>query len=218
MSGTLPEPLISLLRATDPASRDDAWQHFLTAYSDLILRAARTLGGDDDDRMDRYAFALDQLRRDDFRRLRLYAADGRAQFTTWLVLVVRRLCLDEHRHRNGRLQGTDDDARARHAMRQRLAALVGGDADLDALPEQAANPHDALRVAELHDALDRAIATLDTRDRLLLRLRFEDDESVPTIARVLRAPSAGHVYRRLDALLAELRGKLVAAGVRDASP
>lgn len=30
----------------------------MQADSDLIIRAARSLGGDDDDRMDRYAFVL----------------------------------------------------------------------------------------------------------------------------------------------------------------
>jgi RNA polymerase sigma factor (sigma-70 family) len=168
--------------------------------------------------MDRYAFVLDQLKRDDCRRLRNYAGDRGAQFTTWLVVVVRRLSLDEYRQRNGRQQATDDEARARHEMRRRLSALLGGDAELDALPEKGDDPHDALRAAELHDALERAIGTLEPRDRLILRLRFEDGESVPTIARVLRAPSAGHVYRRLEALLAELRSKLVASGVTDASP
>jgi RNA polymerase sigma factor (sigma-70 family) len=103
-------------------------------------------------------------------------------------------------------------------MRRRLSALIGEDAELETLPDTGNDPHGALRAAELHDALDRAIGTFEPRDRLILRLRFEDGESVPAIARVLRAPSVGHVYRRLEALLAELRGKLVAAGVTDASP
>ena len=169
-------------------------------------------------RMDRYAFVIEQLQRDDYRRLRQFVADGRAQFTTWLVLVIRRLCLDEHRRRHGRPQGTDAASRERHEMRRRLFLLVGSDGELADLPEEGNDPDGALRTAELHDALDRAIATLETRQRLLLRLRFEDGESVPTIARILRAPSVGHVYRRLDALLTDLRTKLMGAGVRDSQP
>jgi RNA polymerase sigma factor (sigma-70 family) len=218
VSGTPPQPLITLLGATDPATRDLAWQRFLASYSDLILSATRSLGGEHDACMDRYAFVLDQLKRDDCRRLRHYAGNRGAQFTTWLVVVVRRLCFDEHRQRNGRQQGTDDEARARHEMRLRLSALIGGDTELDSLPEKGNDPHDALRAAELYDALERAITTLESRDRLIIRLRFEDGESVPAIARVLRAPSAGHVYRRLEAVLAELRNKLVTAGVTDATP
>src|SRR4051794_31379617 len=99
MSNVRPVPLSSLLSACDPASRGEAWALFLSSYSALIMRVARLLGGDDDAVMDRYTFVLDHLRRDDCHRLRAYAADGRGEFTTWLVLVVRRLCLDAHRQR-----------------------------------------------------------------------------------------------------------------------
>ncbi|MDF2774004.1 MAG: hypothetical protein K0S86_3501, partial [Geminicoccaceae bacterium] len=104
MRGALPAPLSALLEASDVRSRDEAWAAFVSCYSPLIMRVARLLDRDADAVMDRYAFALDHLRRDDCKRLRQYAADGRGEFTTWLVLVVRRLCLDEHRRRYGRRQ------------------------------------------------------------------------------------------------------------------
>jgi hypothetical protein len=125
MRGALPAPLSSLLASRDPRSREEAWAAFLSTYSTLIMRVARLLGGDEDAVMDRYAFALDQLCRDDCKRLRQYTADGRGEFTTWLVLVVRRLCLDEHRRRYGRRQSDDGDAAERHAARRRLADLFG---------------------------------------------------------------------------------------------
>lgn len=219
MSDVLPPPLHSLLRANDPATRARAWRGFLETYSDLILRASRTLGGDEDASLDRYAFVLDQLQRDDHRRLRQFSADGRSQFTTWLVVVVKRLCLDEHRRRFGRVQGDSEASHDRNAMRQRLVHLVGDDAKLVTLPDLSdSDPESLLRESELHAALERALATLPVGDRLLLRLRFEDDASVPQIARLLRAPSAGHVYRRLEALLDELRRRLVSEGIRDPRP
>jgi DNA-directed RNA polymerase specialized sigma24 family protein len=49
--------------------------------------------------MDGYAYVLEALRSDDYRRLRAYAADGRSKFSTWLVVVARRLCLDLHLRR-----------------------------------------------------------------------------------------------------------------------
>ena len=79
MRGALPAALSSLLEARDPRSRDDAWATFLSSYSALIMRVVRLLGGDEDVLMDRYTFALDQLRRDDCKRLRLYTADGRGE-------------------------------------------------------------------------------------------------------------------------------------------
>jgi RNA polymerase sigma factor (sigma-70 family) len=219
MHGALPTPLSSLLTASDSQSRDDAWAEFLSSYSALIMRVARLLGGDDDAIMNRYAFALDALRRDDFKRLRQYTADGRGKFTTWLVLVVRRLCLDEHRSRYGRRQSDVDSSADRRAERRRLVDLLGV---VPELAEVAAPENDeadaSIRVTERSAALESAVARLDVSDRLLVRLRFQDELSVPHIARIVRAPSVGHVYRRLDRVLASLRAMLRQAGVEDSVP
>ena len=55
-----------------------------------------------DDALDPYAYMLDALRRDGCRRLRGFCANGRGRFSTWLVVVARRLCLDHHRLPVGR--------------------------------------------------------------------------------------------------------------------
>jgi RNA polymerase sigma factor (sigma-70 family) len=215
----IPEALASLLHATDDGSRDRAWAAFLEQYSALIIRAARGMGGDVDSGMDRYAYVIDQLQHGDFRRLRGYVADGRGLFTTWLVLVVRRLCLDEHRHRYGRSQSVGSESRDRQAMRRRLLDLVGSELDIGEidLPSEV-NPDATLRGRELREVLAQAVASLETRDRLLLRLRFEDERAVPDIARILRFPSVASAYRRLESVLGVLRRKLVTAGVRDSQP
>ena len=96
-----------LARGGSDADAEPAWAAFLSKHSGLLLHVARSLGGDDDAAMDRYAFMLDALRRDGCLRLRGYVADGRSQFSTWLIVVARRLCLDEYRHRYGRPQGRD---------------------------------------------------------------------------------------------------------------
>ncbi|HUQ81407.1 MAG TPA: sigma-70 family RNA polymerase sigma factor [Gemmatimonadaceae bacterium] len=219
MRGALPAPLSRLLAASDSPSRDEAWAAFLTSYSPLILRVARLLGGDDDAIMDRYAFALDQLRRDECRRLHQFTSDGRGQFTTWLVLVLRRLCVDEHRQRYGRRQSDGDTSAARHGERRNLVDLLGIEPEL---AEVAAAPTDeadaGIRAIELSAALGSAVARLDVADRLLLRLRFEDDLSVPRLARIVGAPSPGHVYRRLERVLASLRATLQDVGVEDSVP
>ena len=219
MSDARPAPLSSLLAARDSTALDEAWAAFLAEYSALIIRVARHVGGDDDVVHDRYAFALDQLRRDDCRRLRAYAADDRGKFTTWLVLVVRRLCLDEHRHRYGRRQSAAADVADQHATRHRLADLLGVDPDVAGVAAPDGDGADAgIRALELSTALEAAVARLDVSDRLLLRLRFDDGLSVPTIARMTRARSVAHVYRRLERVLATLREALRASGVEDSVP
>ena len=49
-------------------------------------------------------------------------------------------------------------------------------------------------------------------------MRFEDDLPVREIAKILRYPTPFHVYRTLNALLADLRRALRQRGVRDAEP
>jgi len=215
----MPDALQSLLSAPDEPACARAWEDFLKEHSGVLLHAARAQGGDHDAVMDRYAFVLDALRRDDFRRLRGYVADGHGKFTTWLIVVARRLCVDEHRNRYGRLQGESAASRDQQEERRNLADLLGNELDLQALETSpAGSPDEILQRSQLRAALETALAALDPPDRLLLRMRFEDDLSVPEIARVLGRGSPFRLYRRLEKLLGTLRSALHGVGVHDPHP
>jgi RNA polymerase sigma factor (sigma-70 family) len=219
MSLPLPDVLQSLLQASDAESREGAWAAFLEAHSSLVMHVARSVGGDHDAAMDRYAFVLEALRRDDFRRLRGYVADGSGRFTTWLIVVVRRLCHDQHRQRYGRTQSESRAALEQRAERRQLEDLLSEELGLAALESRADEaPDAALSGAELTRGLERALAALDPADRLILRLRFEDDCSVPEIARLLGEKSPFSLYRRLDRILATVRRSLQSAGIEDSVP
>jgi len=222
MPGSPPSVLARLLEASDSAVRESAWSAFVAEYSRLLLHVSRSLGGDHDAAMDRYACVLEHLRADDFRRLRVYVADGRSEFSTWLVVVAQRVCLDHRRTRYGRLRATDGDPRARDeewAARRRLVDLLSADVDLSSISDGAArDPEDRVRLADLYHALESALACLDPRDRLLVKLRFEDEIPMPDIARDLGFPTRFHAYRRLTRVLLDLRRVLESGGVRDAAP
>jgi RNA polymerase sigma factor (sigma-70 family) len=171
--------------------------------------------------MDRYACVLEQLRSDDFRRLRAYVADGRSEFSTWLVVVAQRICLDHQRARYGRLRAADRDPRCDEewVARRRLVDLISADVDLSSLGDGSTpDAEDRVRLADLYHALDSALALLPPRDRLLVKLRFEDDVPMPEIARDLGFPSRFHAYRRLTRVLSDLRAQLERGGVREAAP
>lgn len=211
-----PESLASLLIAP-PASQEEAWSRFLTEYSDVLLYVARRMGGGHDVVMDRYAWILDGLRRDDFRRLRGYDGKGPGPFTTWLIVVAHRLCLDLHRARYGRPQS---ERAANDADRQERRRLVDLISDELALAAVATSPHRAadarLVRRETLAALQRVLEELEPEDRLLLRIRFEDGVSVPEMARTLGFDSPFSLYRRLDRILKGLRNRLRAIGIDDA--
>jgi RNA polymerase sigma factor (sigma-70 family) len=205
-----------LLCAETPADRERAWAEFLDTYSRLLLNVARSLGGGHDDVMDRYTFMLEALERDDSRRLRGFVSDGRCTFATWLTVVARRLCLDHHRKRYGRLQSDEPEAIDRRRERRQLVDLVSDEVGMAMLEASAGEgPDQALERHETRALLAAALATLDSEDRLLLRLRFEDEVSVPAIARLLAEPSPFKVYRRIDRILSQLRRHLRLAGIPD---
>jgi RNA polymerase sigma factor (sigma-70 family) len=220
MGGESNPHLTALLEASEPQVREEAWAAFVREYSPVLLHAARSLGGDRDAVMDRYAFILERLRDQDFRRLRTYAADRRTKLSTWLIVVATRLCLDQHRQRYGRSRGTDDPHEtARWERRRALAQLAGAEVDPAELADESSAAADQqVCKGELTAALRDVLAALDPRDRLLLQLRFEEGLSVPRIAALMRFPSAFHAYRRLDVLLRELRLRLKGRGVESPAP
>jgi RNA polymerase sigma factor (sigma-70 family) len=202
--------LSRLLQARSEAVRDDAWTEFIRVHHRLLLHVARSATKDVDTAMDAYTFILDRLRADDFRRLHAFAADGRSTFTTWLVVVAKRLCIDFVRSRYGRTdRPVSADANDPDAMRRRLADLAGAELDLAALCDPSERtPETLLDAALVRQALHDAITELEPRERLLLALRFEDDLTAERIAITLQMSSAFHVYRQLNRIFGKLRRRL----------
>lgn len=220
MPPRLPEEVDILLRSDLQADRDAAWESFVASHSRLILHVARSVTRDADEAMDAYAWTLEHLRADGGRRLRGFSEGNGTLFTTWLVVVVRRLCLDFLRHARGRRPKTDRGTATDgwYELRRRLNDLVGEPLELDRLESAEADPSLAAEARERNAALCTAVASLAPADRLLLALRFEDGLSASEIARVMRFPSQFHVYRRLAKLMADLRAHLSAAGFDGAGP
>lgn len=215
-----PSPrLAALLDGGDPLARERAWSDFLEEYSPVLLKAARRFGRDYDATMDRYRFVLEKLQEDDHRRLRAYEPRGRSTFAAWLVVVARRLCVDYDRARYGRGgRGADPDAGEEERIRRRgLADLTGVALDVGRL-SSGSNPERGIRERELREALETAMGALDPRDRMLLKLRFEDGLPVRQIADVMRFPTVFHVYRRLNPALDRVRRGLLERGIGGPAP
>lgn len=215
MSPKTPPELRAVLDAANDVARMHAWQQFAAAYSRVMLHAIRSVHHDHDAAMDAYAFALDKLREDDLRRLRTFCSDGSGKFTTWLVVVARRLAHDWHRQAYGRANRDEDEqSRREREARRRLVDLASEAIDLAGLPDANDGGTDARVLAdETRGALAAEIEALPSADRLLLRLRFEDGLAAKDIAAVTKAQSPFHVYRRINHVLAQLRQRLVARGV-----
>jgi RNA polymerase sigma factor (sigma-70 family) len=166
--------------------------------------------------MDHYAYILDEFRQDDFRRLRAFAGEGRGKFTTWLVVVARRLCVDHHRHAHGRSQPGQNAGHTEsvdHIARRNLADLVAGEIDWECIEDRAGlQPDTGVQKKEQRQALLAAVERLDIADQLLLKLRFEDDIPIGTVGPMVGMDSRWQVHRRLKLVLARLRDELEAGG------
>lgn len=218
MHVALPVTLSRLHVAHDGAERDTAWAEFVAAHSGVVLHTCRALTREYDAAMDAYTFVLGALREHDHRRLRAYVPDGKTPFTTWLIVVTRRLVLDHFRQRYGRPRSPDATRREEHATRRRLEDLLATEIEPDQLEGAYPATDTAIRREQLTRALQCALARLEPEERLLVTLRFVDERPVRDIARVLNFRSVFHVYRRIDAVLRMLRMSLIRTGVEDAEP
>ncbi len=196
MGQRFPLEISRLLEASDDLSRQRAWEAFLTQYNRMLLHVSRSIDREYDGVMNRYEYMLEQLRADDFRRLRKYENDERTKFSTWLMVTARRLAVDAHRKQYGRpAKGKDSGERA---IRKRLVDLLAADVDPDLLiDEDAADPEQQIVANDRKAVLARVLETLSTQDRLLLSLRFEYDSSVSEITEAMGLHSQFQVYGRL---------------------
>lgn len=215
-----PPTLARLLDATGERERDLTWEDFLHAYHKLILFAVRSAESDYDQVMDRYAFVLEHLREDDFRRLRSFQIEGKAKFSTWLVVVTRRLVIDHRRIRYGRTPDVDPENRdMEQRARRQLVDLVSGAVEVEQVMDATSGELDRrLREEEMKNVLSQALESLVPRDRLLLSLKYEDEMSGRQIAQIMGYESPFHVYRRLKVVLASLKEDLVKRGIDGSRP
>jgi len=216
----MPQLPLVLDRLFDVSSKEneEAWAAFVREFTPLLLNVARSVTTGRDAAMDAYAVLLEAFREDDFRRLKLYSVDPRSKFTTWLVVVARRICVDHIRTRYGRVRNADSpEERERRARRKRLEELTSASDDVSLIVDESPAADAQLCEVEVSSGLQSALQSLDPRDQLLLTLRFDDGLSASEIAMVLHFQSQFHVYRRINQLLSTLREELRSRGIETAA-
>jgi len=89
---------------------------------------------------------------------------------------------------------------------------------LERIPGEGPDPESLAALREERAALHRALASLSSRDRLLIRLRFEQELTLEEIARLLNLDNAQSADRRVREALEELRKAMTPtwAGLRKA--
>jgi len=219
-----PREIAKLLDAPGRAQQDLVWDSFLNSFGDLLLKTAAyshrrhsSAQGSHDASMDAYAFILEKLRQDDYRRLRRFTGGDREAFSRWLVVVARRLCTDFWRIRYGRARPSTPDLD--RDTRRRLVDEIWDPRDSSELPTpKRSDPEWELRYRERREALESALGDLEPKNQLLLAYRFEDGLSARRISELLDFPTPFHVYRQLTRVLQALRDRLEEMGFDDPDP
>ena len=112
-----------LLEALGSVDAESAWTDFLRIYSDTVYGVVRTFARDADQMGDCFLFVCERLAANNYRRLRAFRPDGKAQFSTWLRAVVRNLCLDWYRSKYGR-RGLFRSIASRDTVDQEIFAAI----------------------------------------------------------------------------------------------
>jgi RNA polymerase sigma factor (sigma-70 family) len=216
-NNAFPEKLSQILDMPAGSEPERAWDAFLSSFGDLLLKTAAYAHRGHDPAMDAYAFILEKLREDDFRRLRKFSGGDGDAFKRWLVVVARRLCSDLRRQKYGRVRLATPEVD--REVRRRLVDEIWDVKEPSELPAGVtADPEWELRLRERRAALKAVVEDLDSRDRLLLAFRFEDGLSARRIAELMDFSTPFHVYRRLNRVLAALREELRSMGVEGPGP
>ncbi|MBI3193335.1 MAG: sigma-70 family RNA polymerase sigma factor [Ignavibacteriae bacterium] len=84
-----------------------AWKEFLRRYSNLFLKIIWQTEHDHDRVMDKYLFVCTKLSTNNFAVLKKFQPETKEhqpKLSTWLTVVVKNLCIEEHRTLHGRLR------------------------------------------------------------------------------------------------------------------
>ena len=184
------------------AGHEGAWEHFVRELRPGLYAAARSMapsGAAQELADSLYAelFGLDT--RSGARRSLLDYYHGRARLSTWLRTVLAQRHVDGLRssRRTVPLEEEADDLRR-----------------VDPARPDDLQPHREERVGLVQLALDAAIAGLDARDRLRLRLYYGEGLKLAQIGRLLGEHEAT-VSRKLERARRDIRGRIERTLERD---
>lgn len=247
---------------------ESAWRAFLKNYSTLIMAVACQYEGDKHRADDCFLFVCEKLSDDGFKRLLQFEPGRKAQFHTWLKIVVSNLCVDWHRKEFGRQRPyraiaklSDFDQLLYHYKNEcgmnRLASFralqltypgltenqftesicrlhttltpkqrwqlsvrkrgTGSAVVIDSLNdhstenelvETSPGPEIVAQLVQTREMLARAMSQLSHQQRLLLRLRYQEDLSLKDVANLAGLDDLHKAKRRIKKALAALSENL----------
>ena len=160
-----------------------------------------------------YVHVLGKLMENNYARVNAF--QGRSTFKTYLVSITNRLAIDFYRHRYGK---TSKKAADEQPVPKKNPLKIVPIKDQESLSDKKLLEDDVIdnEVKETKNRLEALVKThlsdLSPEDRLLLKMKYEDDFKVSEIAGILKLDQK-KTYRRINSILAAFRDKIMDEGI-----
>jgi RNA polymerase sigma-70 factor (ECF subfamily) len=195
-------PIQNILELIRSSEHEEAWSLFLCEYGDLTFQVVRRFESDADNAADCFQFVCEQLVDNSFRRLRKFKPHGPATFSTWLRAVIRNLCIDWTRKQFGRRRTRDPGPQLTDLNQAANACDPNPDPEARAI------------LLEKRALMNMAVRRLPAEDRLLLRLRYEEDLTLDQIAKLMDLGNPQRVDRRIKHVLSLINTDIQSRALR----
>jgi RNA polymerase sigma factor (sigma-70 family) len=161
-----------------------------------------------------YVYVLDKLNEDNQRRIRQF--QGKSSFKTYIVSITTRLAIDFFRSRYGRTNPCQDTSN----YTPNFVAKIGLDdipelQDNGLLPDQMVSLMESIsKKKQVLQIVQTTFQHLSDEERLVLKLRFNNDQKISQIAKVL-ALNQRNLYNYIERILNRFKKAIKNEGLTD---
>ena len=159
-----------------------------------------------------FVYVLDKLMEKDYARINAFK--GRSTFKTYLVSITVRLAIDFYHHRYGK---TSKKANPDQPVPKKTHLKIVPVEDQEYLSDDNEKRPDEIVIdSEVKDAKKRLeeiaqsyLSQLSAEDRLLFKMKYEDNFKVSEIAQILKLDQK-KTYRKISSILTSFKEKILA--------
>lgn len=159
-----------------------------------------------------YVYVLDKLMENNYAMINAF--QGRSTFKTYLFSIVTRLTIDFHRHRYGKTsKKSNPEQPAPKKNRLKIVSIIDQEnlSDEEHLGETVINREDEEVKKRLEGIVKSHLSELSPEDRLLLKMKYEDNFKVSEIAEILKQDQK-KTYRKINTLLSSFKEEFLKEG------
>ena len=158
-------------------------------------------------------YVLDKLMENNYAMVNAFK--GRSTFKTYLFSITHRLAIDFYRHRYGKTsKKSNPDHTVPKKDRLKIVSVIDPEnmSDGEHLTDTVTHREDEEVKKRLAGIIKSHISKLSPEDRLLLKMKYEDNFKVSEIAEILKLDQK-KTYRKINTLLSSFKERFLKEGI-----